>query len=104
MRIALHPDARGEARRGALRYELARPGLGVEFLEAIDEAVTQIAERPRAWPRWEGTDLEVRRLAVSRFPYMIPFVVREDLIVILAIAHTSRHPAYWLHRLRGARS
>lgn len=42
------PHAREELTASAEWYEARRPGLGVEFLAEIDEAVGQISEHPEA--------------------------------------------------------
>ena len=44
-------------------------------------------------------DLDVRRVPVSRFPYYLAYLVSDDKIHILAIAHDGRRPAYWSGRV-----
>jgi hypothetical protein len=43
---------------------------------------------------------EIRRAFVNRFPYSIAYVLRDDELVILAVAHHSRGPRYWRRSLR----
>ena len=45
-------------------------------------------------------DPPVRRALVPGFPYALVFVVGEDAIEVLAVAHQHRMPGYWLYRLR----
>jgi hypothetical protein len=44
--------------------------------------------------------LEVRRLPVPRFPYHVVYMLHDDVIRILAVAHDYRRPGYWKHRTR----
>ena len=40
-----------------------------------------------------------RRFAVlDRFPFAVPYQIKREEIVILALAHTSRRPGYWSRR------
>lgn len=57
-----------------------------------------IRERPAAWARWKGTD--IRRRILRQFPYSIFYIVEDDNVVIIAIAHHKRRPGYWLPRLQ----
>ena len=80
------------------RYETERFGLGDEFLDAIDAALTLIAERPDAWAVWPGirpSAPPLRRYVMDRFPYAIGYQVRDDLIAVSVIAHAKRKPGYW---------
>jgi hypothetical protein len=40
---------------------------------------------------------------MERFPFALPYVMREDLVVVLAIAHVRRRPGYWLERAKPSR-
>lgn len=44
-------------------------------------------------------DPPVRRALVPGFPYALVFVVTDDAIDVLAVAHQHRMPGYWLYRL-----
>lgn len=81
-------------------YERHRAGLGVEFLDAVDNAVAGIAETPGMGSRVPGiSDLAIRRRPVRRFPYHVVYLELADRLQILAIAHDRRRPAYWVGRL-----
>ena len=74
----------------------------MEFALEVQRASDVIAESPRTWPRWPGSTHKphIRRFVVSRFPFALAFVIKRDHVVVLAVAHTSRDPFYWLDRLR----
>ncbi|MDD9945797.1 MAG: hypothetical protein OXU20_32435 [Myxococcales bacterium] len=42
---------------------------------------------------------EIRRAKLERFPYYLFFTVRDEEIVILAVAHKRRRPGYLSERL-----
>jgi hypothetical protein len=102
VRVELDDAARTEALDVATLYQEQRPGLGDDFLEDLDKALDAIGANPRAWAQWRGRQarrLGVRQYVMERYPFTLPFVVREELVTILAVAHTSRRPGYWLKRI-----
>jgi plasmid stabilization system protein ParE len=99
----LHPEAEADLDGGAAFYEDRVPGLGLDFLHEVEHAIDQICDRPLAHPLWPDvpTELGVRRKLLRRFPYGLPFMLLRDRVIILAVAHLSREPAFWLSRARG---
>ena len=89
------PQADQEVQSARQRYEEQRPGLGIEFANAIDEVVERISSNPLAFPIVHS---EIRRAVVRRFPYGIYFRVLEDQIVVTAVMHGRRHPRRWQGR------
>jgi plasmid stabilization system protein ParE len=81
-------------------YETQRPSPGIEFLDAIDLALSFIARWPRAGARVPDVplDLPVRRVPVGRFPYHVVYLELPEEIRILAFAHDRRLPGYWQSR------
>jgi plasmid stabilization system protein ParE len=78
-------------------YEIRRAGLGGEFFDAVTHALALIEAQPEI-----GTplrpDLGVRRLLLARFPFQVVYRLRPSEIVVIAIAHLRRRPAYWKRR------
>ena len=83
-------------------YEDTRPGLGLEFMRLVEGKVRLIAEHPGvgAIVPLHRQRTAVRRFAMGRFPYLVIYAIREDVIFIIALAHTSRRPLYWRRRLQ----
>lgn len=81
-------------------YEDRRPGLGDDFLEAVDEALAFIARWPHTGRPVPDVPpgLLIRRTPVRRFPYHVVYIEMPDAIRILAFAHDRRSPGYWLTR------
>jgi len=82
-------------------YEARQPGLGDEFLAAIEEALLRLEGATAAMsvpgvPRGLGA----RRVLVRKFPYSVVFIDLPTERRVLAIAHGKRKPGYWRKRRR----
>ncbi len=92
--------ARAELFEAADFYSRRKQGLGDEFLDEAMRVAQFIKQYPMtSMPRRHG----VRKRGLDRFPYGIVYLVRDNEIVIVAVAHWKRRPAYWRRRLPGAR-
>ncbi len=101
VRIQFHAEADLEVDAVFDWYEQQQPGLGADFLAELRSHLQAIAEAPRAAAAWSGARgkaMEVRRRVMRQFPFTLPYVVREDLVLVLAVAHVRRQPGYWLKR------
>lgn len=101
LRFRPEPEASAELEDAAVWYDGKRTGLGREFVQAVDEALDQIAQWPEIGRRIAGVpeDVPARRWPVSRFPYHVIYMEWEGVIRILAFAHDSREPGYWFCRI-----
>lgn len=98
-RVRIEPDAEEELSAAAEWYEAHRPGLGREFVNAVDEALERIAALPHSGAPVRDVDVPVRRTLTKRFPYAVVFMLVADEVVVIAVAHMKRRPDYWLGRL-----
>lgn len=78
----------------AVWYERRQPGLGHDFLAAVDAAIAAAAENPFRFPRLRQRP-EVRRVLTDRFPYRVFFVRRAEDIVVFRVLHGSQHDREW---------
>ena len=102
MRLELHPDARLELQAAVDWYDSRDARAADDFDQAIRAALKEIQDHPRAWTpviMRRAAGLGIRQLVLRRFPFTLPYVVREELVVVLAVAHVRRRPGYWLKRL-----
>jgi plasmid stabilization system protein ParE len=95
--VRITPAARADISKGHAHYEAARPGLGNEFVENVDQAVEKIGRNPLAYRKVFG---ENRRLNLERFPYALYFRVKNDAIVVACI-HQRRDPKFTKERGSG---
>lgn len=98
MKWGFHPEARVEYLEAAAFYEKSRRGVGAEFSREIESAIGRIIEAPE---RWRITKQDVRHYLAHKFPYAIFYTIEQDFILIIAVAHGSREPGYWQHRITG---
>ncbi|MDQ6949021.1 MAG: type II toxin-antitoxin system RelE/ParE family toxin [Actinomycetota bacterium] len=98
--VRFGPEASSELADASRWYEDRRPGLGSMFLEAVEATVQSVASWPASGTRVEGLAdaLDVRRAPVSRYPYHLAYLVADDEIHVLAVAHDHRRPTYWTGR------
>jgi plasmid stabilization system protein ParE len=94
------PEAREELRSTLAWCETHRvTGFANQLLVDLSTSIHEIAERPFAWPVSKlETRLRVRHL--SRTRYSVFYHVTSGAITIVAIAHMSQRPGYWLERIR----
>lgn len=94
-----HPAALADYQAAAVWYAERSAAAAVGFTAAIDDAIDGARELPEAWPAWPGRT-DVRRRTLRRLPYSVIYVIQNDTIVIVAVAHHKRRPGYWLGRMR----
>ena len=96
MHIRLLKPAQAELDDGIVWYEEQLRGLGTEFLDELLQTFKRIKVNPYAWAVFSK---RTRRCLVHKFPYGIIYQIRENEILIIAIAHQHREPDYWKNRV-----
>ena len=98
MSLALEflPEASAEVECVTGDYEARVSGLGFRFRETVESSCAAIVQHPLLWRERSGG---YRRVNLPGFPYYIVFVLREELVLVVAVAHAARHPNYWKSRL-----
>lgn len=97
MRVVFHEEALGEMLGSASYYEERVEGLGWDFLKTIEQTTERIVALPEAGPIVRGT---VRKRLVAGFPFTLLYSIEPRQVFIVAVAHQSRRPGYWLKRVR----
>ena len=96
MRYEFHPEALEEYDAAAHYYAAQRPGLDLAFIIRVEEAIESILDDPC---RWRPFEEDVRRCLLRVFPYAVLYTIEPDFVLIVAVAHCSRAPGYWKHRI-----
>lgn len=96
--LYFHPDASQEAQDAYEWYLVRSHHIAEAFREALEAAGNAIRQSPQRWPEYL---FETRVFAMKRFPFAVVYRARENRIEIIAVAHTSRRPEYWVHRTPG---
>ena len=94
--VAYHRLAASELIKSAKFYERRNPALGEAFLSGVEATIPKIQRNPeQGKPGRFGT----RSWKTTRFPFRIVFLEQPDRFWIVAVAHMSRSPGYWIRRL-----
>ena len=90
------PEAYAEAECVTGDYEARSSGLGVRFRSEFESACAAIVRDPLVWRlRPAG----YRRVNLPGFPYYIAFVAGESQVLVIAVAHSGRHPHHFKARV-----
>ena len=73
-------------------YQEQHPGLGFEFLEALDVQFQAIVQSPQLYAQIHRG---IRRALLRRFPYGVFYASKREIISVLAVVRTSRSPRRW---------
>jgi len=92
----LHPGALEDLREAAEFYrQQAGNALSQSFLAEFEHSIGLLLQQPGIGATWRHG---MRRFATRRFPFSIIYIVVEEQVRILAVAHHSRRPGYWRGR------
>ncbi len=94
-RLSIRQEAEADIAEAYQYYEECRPSLGKEFMACIDESISRIKRNPRQFKKVENI---IRRALVKRFTYGVFYMLQEDKIIVLAVAHARRNPTHWQSR------
>jgi toxin ParE1/3/4 len=96
VKVVLHPQADAEFLLAQQRYTDASPPLGRRFNDEITSVFRRIIEHPL---RYKQFDPPARRLFANGFPYAVVYVIRPDILWIIAVMHVRREPGYRKERM-----
>lgn len=92
----IHSEARAELDSAIGYYQGQKVGLGLDLLSEVEQAIGKIQQNPNVAPLYKIASL--RRYVIQPFPFIIFYAEFEELIWIVAIAHSKRRPDYWRRR------
>ena len=96
MQIWFLEAAKNELNDAIDYYNYEAEDLGEEFLSEVLKALDRIKCFPNAWP---SCSQRTKRCLLRRFPYGVIYQIRNEGILVVAIAHSHRKPSYWKDRL-----
>lgn len=94
-RIEFRPEAFADIAEAFQFYEGRRRGLGQVFEEELHHTVQLLEEMATMGPE---VYRRLRRVLMHRFPFAIYYRVKEDLVEVRGVIHTSQHPRRWQRR------
>lgn len=97
MNYRFHPAAFSEHYDSAAFYQNRLHGLGADYLAEFEALMAHICAVPNFYPIVGAPD--IHKAGLKRFPFHIIYRAMPTHIVVLAVAHQRRRPAYWAGRL-----
>ena len=90
------PEAEQEFKEAIAWYAKQKKGLGKKF----SQAVKQLLKTLQRMPKMHAVVMDDVRMATMKvFPYVIPYRVTADKIIIIAVFHSKRDPSDWQSRV-----
>lgn len=94
--VEFHQGAISDVKSAVIWYRKRSPKAALDFIAEMHRATQTISEAPERWPL---TKNKTRRFPLWRFPFAIIYSEQETVITVWAVAHASREPEFWVHRL-----
>jgi len=95
-RLLFHPEAQAEYSDAIRWYEERSERAASRFETEVEHALELIRAAPEMFPRYD----DVHRFALlRRFPYSVIYRELSGQLYVIAVAHSSRSPGYWRHRV-----
>lgn len=95
--VRMRSEAQGEIEEAFERYREESEELADRFLVEIGTSLDLIRLHPRLYP---NSTKNTRRRILRSFPYSVIYQEKEELILVIALAHAKRRPGYWKKRLK----
>ncbi len=94
--VRYHEAAEEELLNEIGYLELRAKGLGQRFFAEVRRAESLIAQFPEA-----GGEIRpgIRKRLLRKFRYSLIYSIEQDSLLILAVAHQSRRPGFWVGRV-----
>lgn len=99
--VRLFPEAEAEVVENERWYAQRSPSTAAAFVAELDRALGLIAGAPETWPRYRRA---TRRFVLRGFPFSVVYLVHDDSVYVVAVAHAKRRPEYWRRRRGPGRS
>ena len=96
--VLIDDEAEIDLAGAAARYEKEKEFLGARLIVAVEAAINLIFEYPLIGGPAPGVPEHVgaRHVLVSGFPFSVVYIDLPEETRVVAIAHTSRKPGYWI--------
>lgn len=72
-------------------YEKQVPGLGLDFIDCVEEKISTVVELPYSCPAHHK---DFRRALIRKFPFSIFDTIENETIIVHAVFDNRRSPAH----------
>jgi toxin ParE1/3/4 len=94
--VEYHQGAVTDVKSAVAWYQKRSRKAALDFVEELRRAFDTICEAPERWPISKNN---TRRFLLWRFPFSIIYSAQSSTVTVWAVAHHSRRPEYWTHRI-----
>jgi plasmid stabilization system protein ParE len=94
--IVVRKQAESDIANAACWYEEKSPGLGTEYLRAVDACIASIARNPDQYGKVYRS---IRRALLRRFPYGIFYITTRKYVIVIACLHGKLSPGNFNSRI-----
>jgi len=95
--VRLRSEAELEIEDAFEYYRRQSPDAAARFLNEIGKSLKKIQTDPYLYPLYTKN---TRRRVLGSFPFSVIYQEKEDVILIIAIAHAKRREGYWMKRTK----
>jgi len=95
-RLVLAPEVEQDIAEAYAWYEQRQPGLGEEFLSAVEACLELVQRDPKSHSEVHES---YRRAIVRRFPYCVFYEFANQTATVYCVTHAARDPAKWRQRM-----
>lgn len=94
-RLVVRPKAEADILRAYRWYESEFEGLGMQFIESLDDGLERISENPLHYAEIAGG---VRRKLLNKFPFGLFYIFENKEVRVLAVLQHVQNPEIWKSR------
>jgi len=97
-KLLFHPEIDIDIKESYLWYNEQKYGLGDEFMEELETFYSKIEFNPDQYTKID-TEIGLRACLLKCFPFKIIYKEYSESVFVVAVAHTSRLPNFWINRI-----
>lgn len=90
--LRLTPQAEREATEARQWYEERNESAAQRFVEELRLGFARISEVPERFSYFREP---FRQYILQKFPYVLIYREKDDVVEVIAVAHAKRRPGYW---------
>jgi plasmid stabilization system protein ParE len=95
-RLRIRVEAQQEINEAFDWYFSRSPEIARAFIDEIENSVRQIATHAQRFPAYTAN---TRRRVLERFLYSVIYREKEEVLLVVAVAHAKRRAGYWKGRV-----
>ena len=94
-KIELSDEAENDFNKSYEYYAKESEKVADNFYKQVDNSLNKISKNPHAYPQ---AYKKVRKHVMKKFPFIIYYQIKQVVVRVIAVFHTSRNPEIWMER------